>query len=440
MNSNKTENSEDSYKQSIEDKTKFRQDEKQDKTKSRQQNKKEKSYNIIYEFLKGLASIFLLVSVLATLAMLADLYFNYFLSRYVNQTGKNLTVSALDESTVSDRPLFEVFDDEPDTDEPDPEEIVPDSNESLPEEVPSKDISPDKVPSKEMPSAQVPSKKSLPEGRNQKHNDDNNAQFDQTSVEQTPDKAPTKAPTKAPKSVPPVPNKTNLSKNRRVDGGTPRVAIIIDDIGYDFKMADAISRIDRNLTISILPGSPSGRRIAQILHARGTQIMLHLPMEPLQYPSVDPGYGAILSNMAHGELVNMLNKNLDSIPHVKGINNHMGSKLTTLSPQMNQIFTVLKKKNLFFIDSLTSKNSTCSHSAKLVNIAFAQRDIFLDNIKESRYIKKQFRELKRIALQNGTAIAIGHPYRETYIVLKEEILNLKKNVVIVPVSELVAVP
>jgi hypothetical protein len=220
---------------------------------------------------------------------------------------------------------------------------------------------------------------------------------------------------------------------------TPRVAIIIDDIGFDKKISSALADLDRNITLSILPGAPHAKAIAASLHTRGIEIMLHLPMEPMEYPRVDPGPGALLSTMTPDELLDQLRKDLAVIPHVRGVNNHMGSRITSLSPQMNQIFTVLKQRDLFFIDSMTSKNSLCKQSARLFQIPFAQRDVFLDNIQEPAYIKKQLEQLVKVARRHGTAIGIGHPYKATYATLKAEMARLKTRIKIVPASTLVEV-
>lgn len=222
--------------------------------------------------------------------------------------------------------------------------------------------------------------------------------------------------------------------------GYPGVAIIIDDIGFDKKLAYDLLAIDSNITFSILPFAPFGRSIAEHLNSMGAEIMLHLPMEPNQYPNVDPGPGAILAAMSPDVLLENLRNDLDAIPHVKGVNNHMGSRITSLSPQMRQIFTVLKQRDLFFIDSLTSKKSLCRSSARLFRLPFAQRDIFLDNIQEETYIRGQLGKLVRMALRHGTAVGIGHPYKATLDSLKKEMPGIRKRVNIVPASALVSIP
>ncbi len=221
---------------------------------------------------------------------------------------------------------------------------------------------------------------------------------------------------------------------------TPQIAIIIDDIGYARQLALDLYEVDSDITFSILPFSPYGKKIAGKLGPAGAELMLHLPMEPTEYPRVKPGPGALLSSMSPDLLLKQLRKDLDAIPGVIGVNNHMGSKLTAQADKMNQIFTVLKQKNLFFIDSRTSPNSKGEASARLFMLRFSQRDIFLDNFQNVEYITGQFQKLIKAAHKHGTAIGIGHPYQATLDTLKIELPKLKGKIQVVRASRLVAIP
>jgi len=220
----------------------------------------------------------------------------------------------------------------------------------------------------------------------------------------------------------------------------PAVSIIIDDIGYHRKLAEKLILLDNNLTFSILPYAPHRKRILRFAEKEGAETMLHLPMEPDEYPKADPGPGALLSTMSPDELIDQLEKHLAAVPSVKGVNNHMGSKMTTLSTKMYQIFSILKKRNLYFIDSRTSAESLCRPSARLLMLPFAQRDVFLDHVQEPEFVRKQLKKLIRIALMTGKAIGIGHPYQVTYQVLLDELPKLRKKVKLVPASEIVHIP
>lgn len=231
------------------------------------------------------------------------------------------------------------------------------------------------------------------------------------------------------KAVPPKKNNT-----------VPKIAIIIDDIGYSKKLAMGLVKVDKNITFSILPFSPAGTQLARRLSAKGAELMLHLPMEPTQYPKVNPGPGALLSSMSPDKLLAQLRKDIQAVPGTVGANNHMGSRLTADSDKMNQIFTVLKQKNLFFIDSRTSVESKGEQSARMFQLKFSHRDVFLDNFQDVEYISGQLKKLIKQAKDHGSAIGIGHPHQATLDALKRELPKLKGKVQLVPASRLVEVP
>jgi polysaccharide deacetylase 2 family uncharacterized protein YibQ len=219
----------------------------------------------------------------------------------------------------------------------------------------------------------------------------------------------------------------------------PRVAIIIDDIGYDKQLALDFLSLDAPITLSIFPFSPHGKTIASAARAKGRNVMLHLPMEPQEYPKIDPGKGSLLTSMDADTLIRRLKEDISQLPCIVGVNNHMGSKLTQDSERMNLIFTHLKKKGLFFVDSRTTKLSCARRVASSLKLRFAERQVFIDHLEEESFIRGQLKRLKSVARSRGSAIAIGHPYKLTYRILKQELPNLKKQMKIVPVSRLVRV-
>lgn len=230
-----------------------------------------------------------------------------------------------------------------------------------------------------------------------------------------------------PKSIPkPAPRKA-----------LPSVVLILDDLGYDKKIAQKFAQLNVDLTFSILPHSPFQQRIARLARSKGLEIMLHMPMEPVEYPEVDPGLGALLTSMSPDELIDQLDQNLNTLPGVKGVNNHMGSRMTSESTQMYQIFSVLKQRGLFFIDSRTTAESLGEPSARLFQVPFAQRDVFIDHYVKPDFIRNQIKELIRIAKKNGEAVGIMHPHSTTLQVLQEMLPDLKGQVRLVPASKVV---
>jgi uncharacterized protein len=257
--------------------------------------------------------------------------------------------------------------------------------------------------------------------------------------------AQSKQPGPAPVAEPPLPyeiypardlpgDRTALSVKKRP---RPAVSIIIDDMGYKKALAEEFCRLGAALTFSVIPLSPYKTSIIKSASDHGIEIMLHLPMEPNEFPRVDPGPGALFSSMTPDELIAQLNQDLDDVPLAKGVNNHMGSKLTSSSFQMNQIFSILKKRGLFFIDSRTTAETVAWQSARLLQVPFTQRDVFLDNVQERASVKKQILTLIKTARQHGGAVGIGHPYAITLDVLEEMLPEIKKQVDILPASQMV---
>lgn len=238
--------------------------------------------------------------------------------------------------------------------------------------------------------------------------------------------------------VPPTPPEKAVPPKK--DVSVPQIAIIIDDIGYDKDLAMDLLNLDKNITFSILPFSPVGTQLAHTLSAKGAELMLHLPMEPIPYPKVNPGPGALLSSMSPDELLTQLRKDIHAVPGTVGANNHMGSRLTADADKMNQIFTVLKQNNLFFVDSRTSPESKGEQSARMFQLKFSRRDVFLDNLQDVEYISGQIEKLIKEAQANGSAIGIGHPHQATLDALKRELPKTRGKVRLVPASRLVEVP
>jgi len=218
---------------------------------------------------------------------------------------------------------------------------------------------------------------------------------------------------------------------------SPKVAIIIDDLGYDTSLAEGFMRLDLPLTLSILPFAPSTRSIARRAKEEGREVMLHLPMEPRSYPRINPGDGVLLVSMERAAILEVLERDLGEMPFVEGVNNHMGSRFTENREQMMVVLGELKRRGLYFVDSKTSRMSVAFDLARQMGIRTACRDIFLDNDLSEGALKIQMERLLTVARHKGHAIGIGHPHKETLWFLRKFQVGLQKEVEVVPVSCLV---
>lgn len=205
------------------------------------------------------------------------------------------------------------------------------------------------------------------------------------------------------------------------------VAIIVDDMGYSLNAINEICSLKKSLTISVLPFSPLAKETAQIAHQNGLEIMLHLPLEAINNQEGNDGTeGMIHSEMSETEVIDAVERSLKQVPHISGVNNHMGSKITADVTFMRIILSRLKERELFFIDSRTTRDSVAYEVAQIMGIPSAYRNIFLDIESDEEYIKKKLIEFFELAQKRGQALAICHPTPQTLKVLKENLHLMDK--------------
>lgn len=207
-----------------------------------------------------------------------------------------------------------------------------------------------------------------------------------------------------------------------------KVAIVIDDIGNDLSIARDLLNLPVPVTLSIFPFAPYSREIAREARTKKHEILMHLPMEPEGYPGKgkDPGPGALYVKMCRKEVERQLMADLDRIPEVCGINNHMGSRFTCDPEGMRAVMEVLKKRKKIFLDSRTIAKSIGFKIAREAGIPTVSRDVFLDNTRDVKKVKQQLDHLVEIARKKGYGIGIGHPHRATYLALKKAIPEYRK--------------
>ncbi len=220
-------------------------------------------------------------------------------------------------------------------------------------------------------------------------------------------------------------------------GAGPRLAIIIDDMGYDRAAADSVLALGFPLTVSVLPHLPLSSDVAEEAFRRGDQVMLHLPMQS-EEGSAKPEDVELRVGMRAGEVKAILTGMLDTVPHVAGVNNHQGSLATSDPALMAELMPELRARGLFFIDSRTEAKTVAYDAAKRAGVRAASRKVFLDDTASRETIVAQLQLAAKDAQRDGSAIAIGHPRPATIAALAQEVPRLEAGgIQLVFASELV---
>lgn len=220
----------------------------------------------------------------------------------------------------------------------------------------------------------------------------------------------------------------------------PRVAIIIDDLGQRLGYGLRAVQLPGPVTCAFLPRAPYSKRLAELAYRGHKEVILHLPMEAVSQKPLDPG--GLTINMPRSDLVAALRADIEAIPHVRGINNHMGSLLTQHTESMEWVMAeLMRRKDLYFVDSYTTARSVVSEVATEYGIPHRTRDVFLDALPGAESIERAFRHLLTIARRDGTALAIAHPYPRSLAFLQSRIPGLvESGIDLVPVSDLIDRP
>lgn len=244
-------------------------------------------------------------------------------------------------------------------------------------------------------------------------------------------------------------NKTMPEDARRVSPEGPRapeapvprhlkIAILIDDIGQDLKPLDELLRIDAPIAFSILPFRNHSVAAARKIHEKGREVLLHLPMEPLDYPERNPGEGALLTAMNEREIRSQVEKDLMAVPFACGVNNHMGSRFMQDGKKLKVLFGIIRDRDLYFIDSVTTASSRAAEIADETAVRFASRNFFIDHAADKNRV---FRNLEGLLKKKGNGeslLVIGHPYPETIQALKTYLPRLRaKGFEFIPLPRLI---
>lgn len=231
-----------------------------------------------------------------------------------------------------------------------------------------------------------------------------------------------------------VPKQKETAPERNLSTG--KVAIIIDDLGYDLGPVEALLALDVPITYSVLPHLRYSVETARTVHQAGREVLLHLPMEPHAYPEQKPGEGALLLTMSDDELREAVSAGIVSVPYASGVNNHMGSRFMEDDEKLSVVLRQIKAKGLYFIDSRTSPSSQGDEIAARLHLRFAARQIFIDN---GRSYRQTLRQLDEAGRNGQSVLMIGHPYPSTIRALREAVpVMLARGVRIVSASELAA--
>ncbi|GEM_PF-2753208 len=207
------------------------------------------------------------------------------------------------------------------------------------------------------------------------------------------------------------------SKNK---GKPKKIAIVINDLGARTVRYYLLDLMENKLNLAIIPGEMHSVDMIKFYKMKSNyELIMHMPMgfyntdEDKESPGHKrEAYKYFIQNRDNKKTIN---KKLDDAYNVLlaaggvvGINNHMGSYVTSSRDMVNPIVKWAKRKQLYVLDSLSAPSSLLYEQARKTKVKAAYNQVFLDSIDDPEEIKKQLAQVEKIADSDGQVIAIGH--------------------------------
>jgi polysaccharide deacetylase 2 family uncharacterized protein YibQ len=193
-------------------------------------------------------------------------------------------------------------------------------------------------------------------------------------------------------------------------GGTegPRVAIVISGLGIGASgTAEALSKLPAPITFAFAPyGSDLERHIARARN-EGHEVVLQVPMEPLDYPDSDPGPKTLLTSLAPDQNIDRLHWLMSRFQGYVGISNYMGGRFTASEQAIGPVLRETAQRGLLYLDDGSSPRSVAGQIAGANNVAFAKAEIVIDSLPMAADIDKALARLEAMARERGTAVGIA---------------------------------
>ncbi|WP_370973908.1 divergent polysaccharide deacetylase family protein [Enterobacter wuhouensis] len=217
-----------------------------------------------------------------------------------------------------------------------------------------------------------------------------------------------------------------------------KLAIVIDDFGYRPHYENQVLAMPSAISVAVLPNAPHAREMATKAHNSGHQVLIHLPMAPISKQPLEKD--TLRPEMSSDEIDRIIREAYNKVPYAVGLNNHMGSAMTSSLYGMLKVMQSLERYNLYFLDSVTIGNSQAMRAAQGTGVKVIKRKVFLDDTQNEADIRFQFNRAVQLARRNGSAIAIGHPHPSTVRVLQQMLPTLPSDITLVRPSDLLNEP
>ncbi|RWB04774.1 MAG: divergent polysaccharide deacetylase family protein [Mesorhizobium sp.] len=219
-------------------------------------------------------------------------------------------------------------------------------------------------------------------------------------------------------------------------GRGARVAIIIGGLSVSQTGTQAaIAKLPAEVTLAFAPQGNSIGRWMQAARQSGHEIVMQVPLEPFDYPKVNPGRNTLTVAASADENLKNLHWALSRTTNYTGVMNYMGARFSADAAAMEPFMAELGKRGLAYIDDGSSARSLAPDLALKDGVPFVAGDMAIDAVQDRGEILKKLDSLEATARAKGTAVGIGSAFDLTVDTVSSWVVEAKKRgIEIVPIS------
>ena len=221
-----------------------------------------------------------------------------------------------------------------------------------------------------------------------------------------------------------------------------KVAIVVGGMGISQTTTErALKILPSDITLGFAPQGNSLSRWAQSARRKGHEILLQIPMEPFDYPRVDPGRGTLIVDAAPDANLKVLHESMGRLTNYAGVMNYLGARFSTVPEALAPVMADIGERGLLYLDDSTSARSLAGKFALQSRAGYAGADMVLDGVQDKNEILKSLDRLEATARAKGTAIGVATGFDVTIDAVAEWVGEAqKRGIEIVGVSALATDP
>jgi polysaccharide deacetylase 2 family uncharacterized protein YibQ len=225
-----------------------------------------------------------------------------------------------------------------------------------------------------------------------------------------------------------------------VSADAPRVVIIVGGLGIGASnTAEALSKLPAPVTFAFMPYGSDLENLVARARADGHEVLLQIPMEPVDYPDNDPGPQTLLASLSPAQNIDRLHWFLSRAQGYVGVMNFMGARFGTATASLGPILHETSKRGLLYVDDGSSARSVASQLADAAKQPFAKADLKIDSVPTAAEIDRALGRLEQMARERQIAIGTASVLPLTVErIAKWAKAAAARGIVLVPISSVAA--